>query len=69
MSTIRIKAALLNIHRLILFKDDGEEITINQGDKRLSPILEFINDPLQAQGFVDLTVEYLDTQNIIQEYE
>ena len=69
MSTIRIKAALLNIHRLILFKDDGEEITINQGDKRLSPILEFINDPLQAQGFVDLPVEYLDAQNIFQEYE
>lgn len=39
---VRIIAAVLDTHRLTLYKDDGETIVYQQGDHRLKPILDLV---------------------------
>lgn len=62
----RIVAAVVDIKKAVLYKQDGSTVEILQGDSRLRPILEHITPLLTKQGYADVD---LATPNSWKEFE
>lgn len=53
---IRIVAAVVDTHHLTLYKEDGEVITIPQGDPRVRQIVDVATPLLMQQGYADIDI-------------
>lgn len=59
-NTIRIIAAVVDVHNLTLYKSDGETLIIPQGDSRVRPIVEEITPLLISQGYAEIHIRASD---------
>jgi len=64
--TIRVIAAVVDTHQLVLYKEDGSTLCILQGDPRLAPIVDQITPILAVGGIATLNIS---TSNPYVEYE
>lgn len=58
---LRIIAAVVDTHRLTLYRDNGESIIIAQGDPRIRRLVEKVVPAIEQQKFCELTVDELST--------
>lgn len=58
---LRIIAAVVDTHRLTLYRDNGESIIIAQGDHRIRRLVEKVVPAIEQQKFCELTVDELST--------
>lgn len=56
---LRIIAAVVDTHRLTLYRDNGESIIIAQGDPRIRRLVEKVVPAIEQQKFCELTVDEL----------
>lgn len=68
-NTIRIIAAVVDTHNLMLYKGDGSTIEIPQGDPRIRPLLDTAVPQLVKQGFADITLDKVDAPNEYKQFE
>lgn len=71
MSMIRVIAAVVDEKQLTIYKEDGQTVTILQGDKRLRPILDVITPAILAKKIpveVDLMEDSV-TDTTYRDYE
>lgn len=68
-NTVRIVAAILDTKQLKLYKQDGQVITIKQGDPRIRPILDQAMPQINRQGYADISFEELSHANSYTEFE
>ena len=66
---LRIVAAVLDTAQLILYKQDGEKITLKQGDHRIQPILELVTPLLVSDGYADIPSDLLESANTYSLFE
>lgn len=60
---VRIIAAVVDTQRLTMYKEDGSTIVIPQGDSRIRPLVDKVIPQLEKEGFCNLEVKDLDTNN------
>ena len=60
MTGMKIIAAVLDTEQLILYKTDGETVSIPQGDPRIRPIIVKITPILNAGGITEITLEHFN---------
>lgn len=65
-NTIRIIAAVVDVHNLTLYKDTGETVVIPQGDPRVRPIVEEITPLLISQGYAEISIRAADVNHYAQ---
>lgn len=58
---LRIIAAVVDTHRLTLYRDNGESIIIAQGDPRIRRLVEKVVPAIEQQKFCELTMDELST--------
>jgi hypothetical protein len=66
---IRIIAAVVDTANLTLYKDNGETVTLKQGDLRIRPLLAEVTPLLITQGFADVSLEAITPANHYKEFE
>lgn len=66
---IRIIAAVVDTHRLTMYREDGTTIQVPQGDARIRVLVEKVVPALEANQFCDLTDEDLAAVNHYSEAE
>lgn len=63
----RIVAAIVDTKQATLYKEDGNTVSILQGDVRLRPLLEQITPQLATKGYAD--VDLAEEQNSYKDFE
>lgn len=58
-TTIRVVAAVVDVHQLTLYREDGNIINIPQGDPRLSKLVDEITPILTAGGVAEVELDSL----------
>lgn len=65
----RIVAAVLDTKNLVLYKQDGHTIQIEQGDPRIRPILDQATPGILANGYFDLDLSPPEKDNAFVSFE
>lgn len=68
-NTIRIIAAVVDTQHLVLYKENGETMTIPQGDVRIRPILDTVVPLLVKQGYAEINLEAFTPQSGYAQFE
>lgn len=68
-TTIRIIAAVVDTHALVLYKEDGTTLDIPQGDFRVRAILDKAVPLLVHQGYADISLDSIKPKNDYSEFE
>ena len=68
-NTLRIIAAVVDTYNLTLYKEDGDTVTIPQGDARVRSIVDTAVPLLISQGYADISLEILAEENDFVQFE
>lgn len=68
-NTVRIIAAVLDTKQLTLYKEDGETLTLEQGDHRIKPLLDAAVPVLDAGGVYEFELQPIEKENHYKEFE
>lgn len=68
-NTLRIIAAVVDTQHLVLYKENGETMTIPQGDVRIRPILDTVVPLLVKQGYAEINLEAFTPQSGYAQFE
>ena len=66
---IKIVAAIVDTQRLLLYREDGETISIKQGDPRLRTILDQVTPQIVSQGYAEITLEEMTITTGFEQFE
>ena len=66
---IKILAAIVDTRQLTLYKDDGEQIVIKQGDKRLQQILDEVTPQIVTRGYAEVEITDIKVVSAFEEFE
>lgn len=66
---IVIVAAIVDTRQLTMYRQDGEQIIIKQGDHRLRQILDQVTPQIVTRGYAELEITDIKVVNAYQEFE
>lgn len=66
---IRIVAAVVDTENLVLYMQNGDKVTIPQGDPRVRRIVDEITVPLDTQGWADVNVAHENAEEDSNAYD
>lgn len=66
LNTVRIIAAVVDTHNLTLYKENGDTVTIPQGDTRVRSIVDAAVPLLLKQGYADVSIAPAEDNTYVQ---